>query len=219
MNCCVVVDNPRSWFIPFARKLVELLAASGSVKLLSSAEEITADNEIAFLLSCEKKVSPALLARSRHNIVIHASDLPRGKGMSPLTWQILEGKETIPISLFEAVEAIDAGRIYLKDSIPFQGNELLDEMQAVLGEKIIEMCARFMREYPDIISHGQPQTGSTTRYPRRTPEDSRLDPNKTIAEQFNLLRIVDNERYPGFFEWKGRRFVLKISPARGAAST
>jgi len=130
--------------------------------------------------------------------------------MSPLTWQILEGKNEVPISLFEAVEEFDAGQIYLKDSIRFEGNELLDEIRNALGNKIVEMCERFVREYPAIIAQARPQSGPESFYRRRKPEDSRLDPNKTIAEQFNLLRVVDNERYPAFFELKGRKFVIKV---------
>lgn len=34
--------------------------------------------------------------------------------------------------------------------------------------------------------------------------------NKTIREQFNFLRVVDNERYPVYFELNGMQFVLKI---------
>lgn len=213
MNTCVVVDNPRSWFVPFAQHLVEHLGGFGNANLLRAAEEIPAGNEVAFVLSYEKKVPAAILARSRHNIVVHASALPHGKGMSPMTWQILEGRDVIPVSLFEAVAAFDAGPIYLRDSIRFRGHELLDEMHAALGAKIIEMCMRFMSEYPGIIARGHPQTGPESHYRWRKPEDSRLDPDKTIAEQFNLLRVVDNERYPAFFEWKGLKFVLKISPA------
>jgi methionyl-tRNA formyltransferase len=37
-----------------------------------------------------------------------------------------------------------------------------------------------------------------------------LDPQKSLAEQFNILRVVDNDRYPAFFEWNGRRYNLKI---------
>ena len=37
-----------------------------------------------------------------------------------------------------------------------------------------------------------------------------LDPNKTIVEQFNLLRIVDNDRYPAYFNWLGQDYIMKI---------
>jgi methionyl-tRNA formyltransferase len=210
MKIAIVVDNPRSWFIPFASELSARLQRSGEVTLLQSAVDILPGNGVAFLLSCESKVPKDVLARSQNNIVVHASDLPNGKGMSPLTWQILEDKNIIPISLFEAVEAIDAGPIYLKDVITLQGNELLLEIQAVLGAKVIDMCERFMVRYPDIVGKGIPQDGTPTFYRRRTADDSRLDPERTLAEQFNLLRVVDNEQYPAFFEWRGRRFTLKI---------
>lgn len=213
MKISIVVDNNKSWFISYTDKLKAKLNKFGSVELLSDSNEIPQSNDVAFLLSCESKVPPEILSRSRSNIVVHASELPKGKGMSPLSWQILEGKNRIPISLFEAVEEIDAGPVYLRSYLEFRGNELLYEMQNALGLKIIEMCEKFLSEWPQILGKGEVQLGQSTFYRRRTPVDSRLDPHKTIAEQFNLLRIVDNERYPAFFEWKNRRFILKIEAA------
>jgi len=65
--------------------------------------------------------------------------------------------------------------------------------------------------YPEILNKAQSQNGTESFYKKRYPEDSRLDPNRTIAEQFNLLRIVDNECYPVFFEMHGQRYVLQIN--------
>jgi len=210
MKISIVVDNPRSWFVPFAEKLKENLGQFGTVDLLSDSKNIPHSNDVAFLLSCEKKVTSEMLMRSRSNIVVHASELPKGKGMSPLTWQILEGKNRIPITLFEAVEAIDAGPVYLREYVDFQGNELLHEMQNALGMKIMEMCEVFLSDWPQILSRGIAQNGEPSFYKKRTPDDSRLDPQKSLTEQFNLLRVVDNDRYPAFFEWNGRRYNLKI---------
>lgn len=214
MKIAIVVDNPRSWFLPFAEELNLELQKFASVKLLSSADQISEGNSIAFLLSCEKKVGSEVLRRSRSNIVVHASELPKGKGMSPMTWQILEGKNRIPITLFEAVETIDAGTVYIRDALNFSGNELLPEMQHALGKKVVQMCKEFLSGWPAILSKGEEQTGESTFYKRRTPSDSVLDPEKSIAEQFNLLRVVDNERYPAHFEWRGRCYNLKIEPAQ-----
>ena len=56
-----------------------------------------------------------------------------------------------------------------------------------------------------------PQSGPPGVYLRkRTPKDSRLDPDKTIAEQFELLRVVDSQRFPAFFEYRGKRYLIKI---------
>ena len=49
-----------------------------------------------------------------------------------------------------------------------------------------------------------------TFYRKRTPSDSCLDINKSINEQFNLLRVVDNERYPAFFKKNNIKYVVKI---------
>jgi methionyl-tRNA formyltransferase len=56
-----------------------------------------------------------------------------------------------------------------------------------------------------------------TYYRRRTPEDSRLDPQRSIAEQFDLLRVVDPDRFPAFFDLCGHRYVVRIEKQAGAA--
>ena len=39
------------------------------------------------------------------------------------------------------------------------------------------------------------------------------DSNKSLKEQFNLLRIVDNINYPAFFELDRHKYILKIEKA------
>ena len=45
---------------------------------------------------------------------------------------------------------------------------------------------------------------------RRSKKDSELNPKKSILENFNLLRVCDNENYPAFFKYKNEIFYLKI---------
>lgn len=85
--------------------------------------------DILVLLGCEKIIKDAILKKNRHNLVVHESALPEGKGWSPLTWQILEGKNEIPITLFEAVQNVDAGQIYLQRKMIFKGWELVDDLR------------------------------------------------------------------------------------------
>jgi len=74
----------------------------------------------------------------------------------------------------------------------------------------VKACVRFIEEYPGIVSKGKDQSGKSSFYKKRGPDDSELDPEKTIREQFNLLRIVDNKRYPAFFKLNGIRYRLTI---------
>ena len=166
--------------------------------------------DFCFCLSYSKILSQNSRENFSHTLVVHASDLPRGKGWSPLTWQILEGRNDIPVTLFEASDEIDSGAIYLKSFIHFEGNELIDELRQKLAGATTQLCTEFIDHYPQSVKYPQKQSGKESFYTRRCPEDSELNPHKSIADQFNLLRVVDNDRYPLFFNFKGKIFKLKI---------
>jgi methionyl-tRNA formyltransferase len=167
--------------------------------------------DFCFCLSFSKILKKEIRDFFGHTLVVHASDLPAGKGWSPLSWQILEGKDQIPVSLFEADDSVDSGPIYAQRHINYEGHELIDGLRKKLAETTYELCSWFVEEFPCISNESKIQEGTESFYSRRSPKDSQLDVNKTIAEQFNLLRIVDNQAYPAFFVWKGRRFVLTIT--------
>lgn len=173
-----------------------------------AAHDEIGQGDIAFYFGCVQITPKEILCLNRRNFVVHASDLPEGKGFSPLTWKILEGENSIPVCLFEAVEELDAGPIIYKEYINFNGDELLSEMRVKMGGMHIELGLRFLAEkYP---LYGEPQKGMSTVYKRRSPKDSQIDPHKSIAEQFNLFRVVDNYAYPAFFELHGYRYKLRI---------
>ena len=207
----ILIDNPRSWFTPYGEELGVRLRERGH-KVASVADpKMLPEGDIAFFLSCEQIIKKDLRDRNTHNIVVHASALPQGKGWSPTTWKVLEGKNEIPLTLFEAVDKVDAGSVYATSTIKLEGHELLDEVREKEGKAIVELALTFVDQYPNVT--GIPQEGEESFYERRTPKDSELDPQKTIVEQFNLLRVVDNERYPAFFVHKGHRYILKIHEA------
>ena len=172
-----------------------------------------APGDVCFLLSCGRLLSPKQLALHHHNLVVHESALPQGQGWSPMTWQILEGASQIPITLFEATAELDAGPIYLQHTIDLQGTELVEEWRALQAEATIALCLEWLDRYAEVLAKARPQQGEASHYRRRRPADSQLDPQRSLAEQLNLLRVVDNHRYPAFVELKGRRYELQIQPA------
>lgn len=206
----VVVDNP-CWFDEHAQRLIAQLLQIGEDAAFTRNYEDLQHGDVAFFLSCMKIASPEILARSRRNIVVHESALPHGRGFSPLVWQILEGKNDIPVTMIEAAAAVDAGNILMQRRLRLDGTELNETIRQRLGDLIVEMCLEFLRRDP--LPIGRPQEGEPTWYRRRYPRDSRIDPERSIAEQFDLFRVVNNEAYPAFFEWRGRRYILKIFPA------
>ena len=207
-----ILTSETSWFVPYAKQLSKILRERKLLaKVFFDHKNISEEFEVVFILSYFKIIPPKFLLMHRHNIVVHESDLPKGKGWAPLFWQILEGKNKIPIVLFEASENVDDGDIYLKDFLIFEGHELYDEIREKQAKKTIELCLRFIDDYEKLKP--KKQRGKSTFYRRRTPADSELDINKTIKEQFNLLRIVNNENFPAFFYHKGHKYIIKIYKA------
>lgn len=168
------------------------------------------DGDVAFLISCSRVIPPERLALHAHNLVVHESALPHGRGWSPMTWQVLEGRARVPISLFEAVARVDAGPVYLQGEIELQGHELVEEIRELQAEATMRLCRKFVDRYPFVLGVATPQRGEASFYPRRAPADSELDPDLSLRDQFNLLRVVDNERYPAFFDLDGHGYRLRI---------
>lgn len=209
MNIVVFVDDPESWYIPYAKELIASLRMQpdNSANLFTCSKDVP-DCDICFLLSCSKIVKKEFLNRHRHNIVVHASDLPKGKGFVPVKWQVLEGRNDIVLTLFEAVEAVDAGPYYLKRTLQLSGYELLDEIHEKMARLINEMCLAFSKN-PEAFSPKE-QKGEETFYQRFSKQDDMLDVDRTIRENFNHFRIEDNMRYPLWFEIDGRTYELLI---------
>ena len=207
MKISVVVDSPDSWFVKHGKRLCELLSAEHEAVFCTTVDR---EGDIAFFLSCRHIISADKLKLHRSNIVIHAGDLPKEKGWSPMAWRILRGSNEIILSLFEAVSKVDSGKIYMKDKIVFRGDELLPELRERMTEKIVEMAFKYVNMYP---MEGFDQEGEESYYQRRTPQDSELDIHKSIYEQFNLMRIADNEEYPLFFWKNNQKYILKIFKA------
>ena len=203
----ILVDN-ESWVLPYAKKLLKKIESMGFESILLRNPDDIRPSWINFMLGCTNIIDERILLLNKHNIVVHESDLPKGRGFAPMAWQILEGANRIPVCLIEAGKAADAGDILMRDEIVLNGYELCDELRMIQGEKTIEMCLSFIDNYEKIIK--VKQIGVPSYNKRRYPIDSRLDLNKTLGEQFNLLRVSDNERYPAFFEINNNRYILKI---------
>lgn len=206
-----LLSDRDTWLNAYLPGFAARLKALGhEVRWTHSAADLGA-GDVAFWLSCAEIVPAVHRAGHAHNLVVHESALPAGRGWSPLTWQILEGKQAIPITLFEASDRVDRGDIYADEVIALSGGELIHELRAAQAAATFRLCLRFLAQYPSIAAQARKQAGTPSSYRRRTPEDSRLDPDRTLREQFNLLRVADPDRYPAFFELAGRRYRVRIT--------
>jgi len=203
----ILIDNQNSWMLKYVEILRSILMGfADNVRIFNKAGQIKT-GDILFILSCDKIINVKALRKHRNNVVIHESDLPLGKGWSPLSYQIECGVNKIPITLFEADDKIDSGRWYLKDAINLVGYELIDQIREKQAIKSFEMIEFYLSQYP---MAGSIQCGEETYYRKRSPKNQILNVDKSIRDQFDLLRVCDNDRYPATFSIHGREYTLKI---------
>ncbi|WP_420547767.1 formyltransferase family protein [Curvivirga sp.] len=208
MKISIIVDNP-SWIIPHAELIVDELVVRGYEARFYSNYNDVEKGDIAFYLGCLNITPKEVLSLNTHNLVVHASDLPKGRGFSPWAYDVLAGKDELTVCLIAMDHPVDSGAIYIKEKISLTGTELVDKLRQLLGEKTVQLCLHFVENHQNM--EPMPQKGEASFLVRRGPEDSELDVKKSIQEQFNLLRIVDNEKYPAFFVYNGMKYKISIT--------
>ena len=137
-------------------------------------------------------------------ICFHETDLPYGRGGSPLQNLISRGHKNTVISALKMSEEIDAGPIYLKKILSLEG----------LGEEIYIRASRIIAEMIKTIITENPnpkkQVGKPTVFNRRTPSQSEVPTEiNTLASLFDHIRMMDAKSYPkAFIESDGFKYEI-----------
>lgn len=166
--------------------------------------------DILFLISCSEIITESERSLYTHCLVIHASDLPLGRGWSPHIWQIVNGATDITVSLLETEDKVDSGDIWKKVNIHIPESALWNEINECLFKAEIELIDFAVNHAGDIHPDKQVQNITPTYYPKRTPADSAIDPMMSICSQFNKIRVCDPVRYPAFFELNGIKYKINL---------
>lgn len=208
LRIAVVCSDPTHPVMPRLRQWCDDWRERADVNLTHRLDDLRNESgDLLFLISCHEVADKRVRDRFGHVLVIHASDLPEGRGWSPLVWQVLEGRDRIVVSLLEAAEAVDAGPVWEKRSFSIEKHETINEINQKLFDCQAALMDFAVENHLAIVPKPQ-HPSAATYYRRRKPEDSQLDPEATIAEQFDLLRVADNTRYPCFFDFRGHRYQL-----------
>lgn len=152
------------------------------------------------------KVAAEIYQRYRC-VIFHMTDLPYGRGGSPLQNLILQGRTETKISAIECVEEIDAGGIYLQAPLALAGSaeKILTGAAVTIGQ----MIAEIIKSEPT----PKPQIGEPVYFERRSPAQSNLAAVKDRAAFYDHVRMLDAEGYPhAYLEVGGIR--LEFSEAK-----
>ncbi len=171
--------------------------------------------DVLFLVSCTEIVQASDRQAYKACLVLHASDLPRGRGWSPHVWAIIDGAEQITLTLLEAEGRVDSGRIWKKITFHVPRHALWDEINEMLFNAEMELIDFAVAAFDRIKPLAQAAEIEPTYHRRRTPADSRIDPNLSIADQFNQIRVCDPRRFPAYFDLHGLRYKLIVEKMDG----
>ena len=185
------------------------------ISLINDFKKIDKNTEILIILSFYKIIPEFFLKIAKHNLVVHESNLPAGKGHSPLYWQILHGSTDIIFTLFEASKKMDDGDYYFKKKIFFNKTLLYQEIKNLQLKGALGLTLKFLKKYKanNLVKSYQ-QKGKSTYYEKRSENSSEIDLHKTLKSQINLLRISSNKYFPTFFYYKKKKYVINITKSK-----
>lgn len=121
------------------------------------------------------------------------TDLPFGRGGSPLQNLIVQGIYETQLSALRCVEEVDAGPIYLKRPLSLYG--AAEEIYLRASEIIENMILKLIKTNPQPTA----QIGEPTFFKRKKPEQGSLLDAKSLEKAFDLIRMLDADSYPSAF--------------------
>ncbi|MFH6963252.1 formyltransferase family protein [Flavobacterium plurextorum] len=126
-------------------------------------------------------------------IVFHMTDLPFGRGGSPLQNLIVRGFKSTKISALRVEEGLDTGGIYLKEPLELNGTaeEIFSRVSLIIRKMIFKIIENKL-----IAS---PQFGEVTEFKRRKSEESNIIGLTNLEEVYDYIRMLDCEGYPNAF--------------------
>lgn len=139
-------------------------------------------------------------------VCFHMTDVPYGRGGSPLQNLIVRGHETTVLTALKMDGGLDAGPVYLKCPLSLEGTaENIYQRAASLGWKMIE---RIIVDDPLPV----PQVGEPVEFCRRTPDQSELVGGMYPERIYDHIRMLDAPGYPkAFIETDDYRFEFSAA--------
>jgi methionyl-tRNA formyltransferase len=197
---------------PWNRRIFDdsLRTLPGRWTYLDSREGLTLDfvRELSpryiFFLHWSWKV-PDDLVDGYECVCFHMTDVPYGRGGSPLQNLIVRGHRETKLTALRMSREFDAGPVYMKQLLLLEGG----------AEEIYWRAARLSAEMIQSIIQREPkpvdQRGEVVNFKRRKPEESELGNSASLPVSlealYDFIRMLDAEGYPrAFLEQAGFRF-------------
>lgn len=212
----IIIATIKSWNIDNAYKFRELYKNKYEVIIFRDKKELNKEiinsiNPRWIFFPHWSWIIPPEIYKKYTCVVFHITDLPFGRGGSPLQNLISKKIYETKISALKVAEKLDAGPIYLKENFCIELGSA--EEIFIQASEII-----FFKMIPFIIDKNpQPieQMGEIVTFKRRKPEESELElaDIDSLKDFYDFVRMLDGEGYPKAF-LKFNKFRIEFSKAQ-----
>ena len=151
-------------------------------------------------------IVPDEIVKKYECVCFHMTDLPFGRGGSPLQNLIVQGYKDTILTALRMGKGMDTGPIYYKKPLSLHGSAY--DIYKRSGRLCWDMISDFIKEYPNPVS----QEGTITNFKRRTPEQSQIPEGLSLEDIYNYIRMLDAPGYPkAFLEMNDYRLEFESS--------
>jgi methionyl-tRNA formyltransferase len=210
--CRIIIASPHQRHDLLEAELRKL--SSLEVMRVRGAEDIeqsvlrTFNPRYIFFAHWSKKI-PQEVYSSFECVIFHMTDLPFGRGGSPLQNLIVRGIEATMLSAIRCVDDLDAGPVYLKQPLSTLGTA--EEVYLRAADLMVDMILHIVTNEVRPID----QSGEVVVFKRRLPKDGDLSSARSLKQVNDLIRMLDAQGYPPAFLEIGK---LRLQFSRSSLS-
>ena len=208
MNNCVLVSKNNEWSDHLYRKLSDNMGDSSWLRIsnideISFIKDLNLDWVFFFHWS---HIVPREIWSSHRCVVLHTSNLPNGRGGSPIQNQIIRGVTKSRVNALEMTGQVDSGGVYCFSDITLQGS--LRDIWMTIASQSFDLIQKCVKENP--LPVDQEVLSDITSYKRRKSSSLNLDCE--ISNVYDQIRMLDGEGYPRS-NIKIGNFIIEFSRA------
>jgi methionyl-tRNA formyltransferase len=174
--------------------------------------------DVAFVLGWRSIISKNLYgAIPQGCLTCHDSLLPKYRGFAPTAWAIIRGEDHTGVTLFKIDDkGVDAGDVFAQHKIPIGKKETASDVYPRIVKASVQCYDKYLNDYrKDRIRFKKQNERQTTCMPRRTPEDGRIDWNKSAREVFNFIRALTPPYPLSWTMYAGQKIYMKQASWNG----
>lgn len=144
---------------------------------------------------------------------LHGSLLPAYRGRAPVNWVLVTGEDRTGVTLHEMVEKPDAGNIVAQKEVPITFEDDVYTLYMKMSAAARQLMKDTLPGLADETFARIPQTGPSSYFGGRKPEDGLISWQQNARVIYNLTRAVTHP-YPGAFTYLGEKklYIWKTRP-------